>query len=697
MALILRINLTAWLTLGIIPAIAQLDSLALSKEYYKQGMEVFDFSHRKQATELFVMATQMDPKNAQAQLMAGESIMLTIQKEKSLEYFKRAWKLDPNVDDDIFLYLGEAYHYAEMFDSAILFYDRYNRQMARSRDIDKSNKINEVQRKIFECRNAVIFKAHPVKVTITDIGEKVNSEYPDYAPTIDANEMLMIFTTRRPGDNMNERVASDHEYYEEIFYSEKVNGEWQPAKNVGSPLNSNYHNASVNLSPDGKEMILYHDINGGDLLISTRKADGSWSEPENMFGINTEFLESSAAITQDDKTIYFTSDRPGGYGGTDIYSAQLGKNSRWTNVENLGEVVNTDMDEEGVYITANGKHLYFSSNGLAGMGDLDLYRTTYDSVKKQWGEPVNLGYPINSVENDIFFVLTADEHFAYISSLRRENLGEQDIYKIDMRNWQPNYLDAPTFAETFAEGETKTEQVAQLEKQVEQLQKKIAELQNEMKAEGKIETPAEAQIHLKWVVLDAQGQPLQDSKVRFSNQNGKALEVLNTQSAFFETTLVHHSDSSKRYELEVTYPGYFAYNSTLFFNGISAGNQTIVDTVRLKKSATNMGYVLNVYFALNEAEPLSFEGIQNLLAMMTNSPAMKVEIGGHTDSYGTDEYNAYLSKLRAERVKSYLVKGGIDENRITAVGYGESKPIAPNTSRESRKLNRRTEFIILEQ
>lgn len=696
MALTCRPYLAAFVTLCALSAKAQMDSLALAKEYYKQGMEVFDFSHRKQATELFVMATQMNPKDAKAQLMAGESIMLTIQKEKSLDYFKRAWKLDPKVDDDILLYLGEAYHYDEKFDSAILFYDRYNRQLARSLDFNKSRKINDVQRKIFECRNATIFKEHPVNVTISNISDKINSEYPDYAPTIDAAESIMIFTTRRPGNNMNERVASDHEYYEEIFFSEKVNGEWQPAKNVGAPLNSDYHNASVNLSPDGKEMILYHDINGGDLLVTTRKADGSWSSPEPMEGINTEFLESSATITFDDKTIYFTSDRPGGYGGTDIYSADLGKNGKWTNVQNLGPVVNTEMDEEGVYVSANGKHLYFSSNGLAGMGDLDLYRTTYDSVKKQWGEPVNLGYPINSVENDIYFVLTADERFAYISSLRKENLGEQDIYKIDMRNWNPNYLDPPEFAETFAQGETKGEQVAQLEKQVAALEKKVVDLENELKAGGKAAPPDEATVNIAWVIVDDKTRDLIDANISFTDQQRKRVEVKKAGPGTFDVTLRHTADSTTRYKLDIDAPGYIPYNSSLFFPGASAGNQVLLDTIRLKKPVVNYGYILNVFFDLNGTEPLSFDGIQNLLTMMKGSPTMRVEIGGHTDSYGTDEYNTYLSKVRAEKVKSYLVKDGIDPKRITAVGYGESKPVAPNTSRESRKLNRRTEFVILE-
>ncbi len=415
----------------------QTDSLALSEEYYRLGMEVFDFSHRKQAAELFVLASRMNPKSAKAQFMAGQSIMLTIKKEQSLPYFLSAWKLDPKVNEEILFFLGKAYHYSEKFDSAILFYDRYNRILARSMNLGKSIKIDEVNRKIFECRNAIIYMTKPVDVIITLLGSTINSEYPDYAPTISEDETQMVFTTRRPEENLNVKVAVDHEYYEDIFYSQKVNGEWQPAKNIGPPLNTNFHNSSVNLSPDGKEMILYHDSNGGDLFISSRDQAQSWSAPKPLDGINTQYLENSASLTEDDKRIYFTSNRPGGYGGTDIYYGELANNGRWVNLKNLGPEVNTEKDEDGVFISANGKHLYYSSNGLAGMGDLDIYRSAYDPLTSNWSEPINLGYPINSVENDIYFVLNADEKFAYISSVRNENVGEQDIYKIDMTNWKP--------------------------------------------------------------------------------------------------------------------------------------------------------------------------------------------------------------------------------------------------------------------
>lgn len=674
-------------------AFAQTDSVALADEYYKQGMEVFSFAHRKQAAELFILATQVNPKNAKAQLMAGQSIMLSVQKEKSLDYFRRAWRLDPNVDPDILYYLGQAFHYSEKFDSAIMFYDRYNRILARSLNFEKSKKINEVNRKIFECHNATIYMEHPVDVAITNLDDKINSEFPDYAPTISEDESIMVFTSRRPGDNINDRVATDHEYYEEIFVAEKVDGVWSPAKNPGPPLNTGYHNASVNLSPDGTEIIIYHDTNGGDLLLATRNlADGTWSAPKPMEGINTEYIENSASITEDDKTIYFTSNRPGGYGGTDIYSCELGKGGRWVNVQNLGPLVNTEMDEDGVFISANGQHLFFSSNGLAGMGDLDIYRSTYDPTTKAWGEPVNLGYPINSVENDIYFVLTADEKYAYLSSLRRDNLGEQDIYKVDMQRWKPVYLDRPEYSEVFASAP-----VTPVPTAPEVQQTAAVPVTTEASTDTRAAGPAK--FNVTWKIADESTNKPVDGTVNMTDARGKYVDVKKSAVGVFNASLELSPDSSALYKVTITSDEFIPYMSSLYFNG-PAGDVT--EDVKLKKApgptthVVNVGYVMNVYFSHDGVDPLSYDGIRNLMVMIKNSPTMKVEISGHTDSYGPDQYNQSLSLRRAQSVRNILIKGGADADRITAVGYGETKPMETNDTMEGRRMNRRIEFRILE-
>ena len=653
-------------TISTLPVFSQVDSVALSAEYYKMGMEVFDFEHRKQATELFVMATQMNPRNSMAQFMAGKSIMLTIQKEESLPYFMRAWILDQDVDEDIIYYIGQAYQYSQKFDSAILFYEHYNKLLSRSMKFQKSLKINEVNHKIFECRNAKIYEFYPVDVTITNLGLNVNSEWPDYAPAISADESVIVFASRRPDENINPDLAEDLEYYEDIYISYRKNGEWQPARNIGAPLNSLYHNASVSLSPDGRKLFLYMDNNGGDIYESTMQEDSTWSFPKALRGeVNTEFLENSVAITADEQKLYFSSTRPGGYGGADLYVATKNRNGAWINPVNLGPVINTELDEESVFVSSSGKHLYFSSNGHAGMGDLDIYRSTYNAETNEWEEPLNLGFPINSVENDIYFVLTGDEKYAYYSSLVNPNMGDQDIYKIDMQNWKPVDLTQPVFVKAW------------LEKEEEELKAVAPSL--------KLEITVVDEISLKPI----------DAKVVLISENDHLLspEVIGTGIYEFEFI----SDIHTKYTVRITREGYLPYISEFQIVDVESGKNKIRQTIVLNKARKYYAAVLNVYFGLDKDEPNTFEDIQYMELLMRETPTLKVEIAGYTDNAGPAEYNLDLSRRRAEAVRKYLTDAGIVANRMLANGYGEENPVADNSTRAGRRLNRRTEFRIIEE
>ncbi len=309
------------------------------------------------------------------------------------------------------------------------------------------------------------------------------------------------------------------------------------------------------------------------------------------------------------------------------------------------------------------------------MGDLDIYRSTFDKDKQEWGEPVNMGYPINSVENDIYFVLTADEKYAYMSSLRQENLGEQDIYKIDMQNWKPVYLNRPEYSEVFAESSS-------IRRDAEIIPAK----------------PVRSDVRIAYQIVDDENSKPLDADIDFVSQYGKVVKPVQTGTGSYRVTLTHSADSSVYYKINIHGAGYLSYASSMYFHGAALAPQDISETVRLKKIAgnVNVGYVLNVYFSHDGVQPLSLEGIQGLLQMMKSSPTMRVEIGGHTDNSGPDDYNLELSKRRANAVRDMLIKGGADGNRITAVGYGKTKPVAPNDSRQGRSQNRRTEFIILE-
>lgn len=399
--------------------------------------------------------------------------------------------------------------------------------------------------------------------------------------------------------------------------------------------------------------------------MSYQSASGTWSAPTPIREINSPYLENSASISKDGKLLFFTSDRPGGYGRTDIYSAVLDKKGHWSNITNLGPEINTELDEDGVFISPSGKHLYFSSNGHAGMGDLDLYRSAYDSVNKVWGDPVNLGYPINSVENDIYIVLTSDESHALISSVRKDNIGEQDIYEVDMTRWKPVDLNQPEYINSFVEAEAKKEPVV--------FNTKLELL----------------------VVDDATGQQVAASADLVSEKND-TLHIASPRKGYFEVTINMKHESSDIYQLNVNAPGYVPHLSSVFFMGAQTKNLHIVDTVRLKTPVLNINLPLNIYFRYNSDAILTYDEIRNVLLIIKDTPAsMEIEISGHTDDAGPAEYNLQLSQRRADAVKRYLVKAGIDDKRIKATGYGEASPIASNATPEGRRLNRRTELRVV--
>ena len=342
-------------------------------------------------------------------------------------------------------------------------------------------------------------------------------------------------------------------------------------------------------------------------------------------------------------------------------------------------MVNTDLDEDGVFISARGKHLYFSSNGHAGMGDLDIFRSAYNVEKELWEKPINMGYPINSVENDIYIVLTRDEDFAYITSVRQEGIGEQDIYKVDIRNWKEPAYTQPDFADAVFAMEDEMPAIAR----------------PTVTTTPTVATPAT----LQFSVFVAEGdsrKPL-NASVILSSTHGEEINFNEVKAGTYQTEVKNTSGNATRYKLLVSSSDYIPYSSTYYFSVSPMQNPVLSDTIYLDKIAVNYRRTLNVYFGHDSDVPKSFEDILYLEQIMKTAASVKVEISGHTDNTGSHPYNVGLSKRRAEAVKKHLVKSGIDESRITVGGYGPDKPISDNKTRAGRQLNRRTEFTIIEK
>lgn len=656
------------------------DSLAIAEEMYSMGMELFDFTTRKQARDIFIQATDFNPKMAKAYLMAGKAILLTVNKEEALPYLQTAYNLNHQIDEEIIFLIGQAYQYGEQFDDAIRFYQAYRVQLARSLSFDKSKKVYDLNWKIFECRNAKIYLANPVDVDIINLSDNINTEYPEYAPVVSADEKKLIFTSRRP-ENTNPDLAADFEYYEDIYQADFVDGQWQPATPFPEPINGDFHNSNIGLSADGEILYIYTDENGGD-IIESDFINGKWTNPKPVKGlINSAYLENGASISTDKKTMYFTSDRPGGYGGTDIYVSHLEDNGRWGKPINLGVKINTERDEEAPFISKSGQHLYFSSNGQAGMGDLDIYVSERGKDDVTFNNPVNLGYPINSVENDVFFVLSGDEKAAYYSSLKSSSKGEQDIYKINMKRWQAINIDSLVAAllidvkpEVIPETTTSTAVVP-------------------------VTTPInhdnpEVDISLLLTILDAQSLDTLEAKVVLIEQSKQSV-IGGSKNAEGIYEFKFTNKEYTTYKVKIIKEGFIPYESTIHVIGKERRSHELYETIALERIETEITGIMNVYFGHDSAEPYGSEDLQYLEFVMKNNPKVTVEISGHTDNTGHVEYNKILSQRRADALKNYLIEHGIDASRITAVGYGIENPIGDNNTAIGRRLNRRTEFKIL--
>lgn len=675
-------------------SLAQDDYKAKSEEYYQMGMQVFDYAHRRQATDMFLQAIEADPDNAKAYFMAGKSILFTINKEQSLPYFRRAFQLDPAVDNDILYYLGEAFRYSYQFDSAIASFLKYKYQV-KALDLQRSSKLKQAEQHIQECRKAKEMINQPVNVKITMLGPEVNSEYPDYAPTISGDGSVLIFTSRRPTDNMNDMVADDYDYYEDIYYSRKVNGQWQPAMNIGPPINTKFHDSNISLSADGKTMFLYKDVNGGDIFQSQLDANGKWTSPKELQGVNTEYAESSASLSSDGRTLYFTSNRPGGTGGMDIYEASK-SGERWGKVHNLGPSINTDGDEEGVFLSSDGKRLFFSSDGYIGMGNFDLYRSNYDSISHTWERPENLGYPINSVENDIYFVESADGKYGYISSVRPDNMGYQDIYMLDMSNWQPFHdttvsEQVDTTIAAITAPSTTTSDTGELSSNSAAISLNLAP------APGQ---PVE-ETYIELLVLDSLTQKPVNARVELLTATGATISFRKHDSGGFSTRFP--SDSIATTGLRIKADGYRTFTDSLYFADMKKESLSYNNTILLSEvkeappvAPINVVQLSTVYYGLDSDIPDSFDEIRKAIVLLKTTPSIRVEIDGYADSSGPDDYNLNLSRRRADFVKNYMTARGIDTSRIATVGFGENEPAASNDTKASRKLNRRITFRLIQ-
>ncbi|MGK7390687.1 MAG: OmpA family protein [Candidatus Cyclobacteriaceae bacterium M2_1C_046] len=420
------------------------DPTQLATEYLQQADLIY--AEQKEAIEiakeLYILAAEIDTNHLRANWMAGLLFIETINKDQALPYFLRVKRIKSSFRFDIDYYIGRAYHYGLDFEKALEYYEAYKRKYMANGTYRGKDKvpIGVVERRIRESKNGMEIVGRPSRYSIHALGNEINSEWPDYAPVISEDETLLIFTSRRQEGNMSADVDRDNFYFEDIFYSEKVNGEWTKAKNIGAPINTTYHDANISLSFNEKRLYLYKDENRGDLYYSDF-INGQWTEPERMSSrINsTTFAERSITETSDPDVIIYSSDRPGGVGGMDLYMVSKDEKGNWYKTKSLGPKINTKYDEDSPFLLHDGKTLFFSSSGQKGYGGFDIFKSVYDSTKREWGEPENLGYPVNTPDDEIYFTATRDGKKAYYASIREEGKGHTDIFLIKLHDEAREY------------------------------------------------------------------------------------------------------------------------------------------------------------------------------------------------------------------------------------------------------------------
>jgi outer membrane protein OmpA-like peptidoglycan-associated protein len=671
-----------------IPGMSQVRDVAFEKENFpkedreklyeaikniKKGDKFYEFGSRAtyiQALEYYLPANDFNPSNAELLFKIGNSYLYSLNKSRAAFFLEKAYSINPKISPEIKFLLGEAYFFNQDIDKAVSYYKDYLKDQPKDAPEDRIAGINK---KLKLCDVARQFMKAPECYIIENLGSTINTVFPEYAPVITADESKMLFTSCRDNTLGGERDPVDLFFYEDIYISPKMgNEEWSVPLHPGSPLNSNYHDATVGLSPDGQRLLMYRGDNGGDLFESRQRGDG-YGEPVRLpKPVNSSFHESSASYSPDQNTIYFVSDRPGGIGGHDIYSCTRDKNNRWGDAVNLGPVINTERDETGVFMHPDGKTLYFSSQGHVTMGGFDFFSSTFENGK--WSEPRNLGYPLNTTDDDVFIVISADGRHGYFASYRAEGLGEKDIYRV-----------------TFLGGDKPL-----VDNNEDNLLASIIEpFKHAQLAPTEIRKSSQLTL-LKGNIYDADKKTPLDASIDITNNNSN--ELVNSfdfkgESGDYLVAL----PSGHNYGIAVKAEGYLFHSENMNIPE-NQGYMEQVKDIPMDKVGIGKKIILrNIFFDVDRSDirPESRGELGQLILLLKELPSLHIEITGHTDNTGTLEHNLELSEKRAREVVLYLVANGIDMKRLSYSGKGFSQPLTHNETEEARQSNRRIEVTIL--
>ena len=693
-------------------------------------------------------------------------------KTESLKYLEKSIKNvseDYNYESDkeikapidAYYYLGEALQFNYNFEQAIFNYEKFKSYLKETdKEIQK-----KVAKRIEECNTGLKLIEYPVDMAVENLGENINSKYDEHSPVISADESVLLFTSKRKTKgNTNEHV--DGQYYENVYESKNLNADWSTKKQtkqengdmgdwaVGLQVFNidNQNLATISLSVDGQILYLYRDKNNDGNIYQSKLENEKWTDPEPLSStINSKYKESHASISPDQDILYFTSDRPGGLGGLDIYMSKKLPNGKWGLPQNLGPEINTEYDEESPFIHADGVSLFYSSKGKGSMGGYDIFLSTLEDGK--WTERINMGYPINTTGDDVFYVPTPDGQRAYYSSFNKDSYGGSDIYMISLKGAKEKALTVYSGQILMCDGKppegvfiTVTDAETEEEVGMYTPNATTGKFLFILKSGKKYKMNVEADNNLSY-------SEIVDVSTSDSYKKIKKAIVLKPviftgekemfYASFDKGSVVLTKDIESKIDSVCTfikkYPKFYVAisdnskginsNYTNRKNILSrmikkeVPDAKVLDVSEVPQCANIVNFVIKesdmpvnnniipvgvtpvggtlvinyVLFGFDKYETDEYNSNLNIVSSyLSKNKNIKLKLTGYTDLQGDDEYNLILSKKRANFVKKYLITKGVNKDQIVIDYKGEANQISKDLNPDSRKYNRRVEFMILE-
>ncbi len=693
--------------------------------------------------------------------------------EKAIDYANPNYKADNHREKstplESYLYLGIAYRMNYEFELSLqTFYDL--REKLDPSNVEDKYMIELIEREEEVTNNAIYNYENPVDAQLRNLGSVINSEYADHSPIVDLNESMLIFTSKRPKES-EERENQD----EDVFISKSSNYKWGSPTRLIEPVNTEINNeAAIGLSTSGKQMFFFRSgmNNAGNVFVTESEDGYNWSNPKYLReDVNSKYRETHATITPDGNSLFFTSDRKGGFGGSDIYVMRKLPNKKWSKPQLLPEQVNSPYDEESPFVHPDGVTLLFSSKGHSTMGGYDVFSTTMDK-SGTFSEPVNLGYPINTPDDDVSYVMNMDGRRGYIATVKDDGYGDLDLYEVLQSGIYDNNLIVydgivSDINNNIPEGliiavrDVKTEEYVGIyrpnksdgryllvllpdityEISYEAAGHLIHSIEHTPSAEDvDIFTTEFLPIELDPVLLqaylmhdivyfDEDDTRLDDEAVRILNKVKTKADEWNQDAGHMIINLnlpvigadpvtdAERSDAIIDYLVNIgikrddiylngSYPeGYqdvYGLDMRERREFLVDNNLPVTDTQTV---AHGKVIVENILFDFDKSNIRSeyYKNLNMLADYMNNNPNAQIQIAGHTDWFGTNEYNYLLSYRRSKTVKDYLVSKGNNPENIITFKYGEDDPIANNANADGsdnpigRRYNRRAMFKVISQ